>query len=64
MKKNYKKVQVLAKNAPTGSYAAGCPEHTRQADGSVKYPLFGDPSKGWGWDHNIHTKCSRCEITN
>lgn len=25
MKKNYKKVQVLAKNAPTGSYAAGCP---------------------------------------
>ena len=23
--KTYKKVQVEAKNAPTGSYAAGCP---------------------------------------
>lgn len=23
--KNYKKVQMVAKNAPTGSYAAGCP---------------------------------------
>ncbi|MBQ6070622.1 MAG: hypothetical protein IJK85_02595 [Bacteroidales bacterium] len=22
--KNYKKVKMLAKNAPTGSYAAGC----------------------------------------
>lgn len=24
--KNYKKAKVVAKNAPVGSYAAGCPE--------------------------------------
>lgn len=24
--KNYKKVKMVAKNAPSGSYAAGCPE--------------------------------------
>jgi len=27
--KNYKKAKVIAKNLPTGSYAAGCPEKTR-----------------------------------
>ena len=27
--KNYKEVELLAKNAPTGSYAAGCPVGTR-----------------------------------
>ena len=25
--KDYKKVEMVAKNAPSGSYAAGCPEH-------------------------------------
>jgi hypothetical protein len=25
--KKYAKPQMMAKNAPTGSYAAGCPEH-------------------------------------
>ena len=27
--KNYKKVKMVAKNAPSGSYAAGCPEKNR-----------------------------------
>lgn len=25
--KKYQKAQMIAKNLPTGSYAAGCPEH-------------------------------------
>ena len=25
--KTYKKVELVAKNAPSGSYAAGCPEN-------------------------------------
>ncbi len=28
--KNYKEVELEAKNAPTGSYAAGCPAEGRQ----------------------------------
>ncbi|MCQ2324530.1 MAG: hypothetical protein MJZ53_06805 [Paludibacteraceae bacterium] len=27
--KNYKNVEMFAKNAPTGSYAAGCPSYER-----------------------------------
>jgi hypothetical protein len=27
--KKYAKPQMMAKNAPTGSYAAGCPSHHR-----------------------------------
>lgn len=27
--KNYKKAKMVAKNAPMGSYSAGCPENTR-----------------------------------
>ena len=30
--KNYTKVKMVAKNAPTGSYAAGCPEKDRGWD--------------------------------
>lgn len=30
--KNYKKVQMVAKNAPSGSYAAGCPSKDRKAE--------------------------------
>ena len=26
-KKEFKKVELIAKNLPTGSYAAGCPEN-------------------------------------
>lgn len=30
----YTKPQVIAQNASTGSYAAGCPTHTRQGAGT------------------------------
>lgn len=33
--KNYSKPQMMAKNAPTGSYAAGCPAN-RGGSGSVE----------------------------
>lgn len=36
--KNYKKVQMVAKNAPTGSYAAGCPSHNRDNIGGSYGP--------------------------
>lgn len=42
--KNYKKVQVLAKNAPSGSYAAGCP-----AEGT-----------GYGYGTNILSILHKC----
>lgn len=28
--KDYKKVKMVAKNAPSGSYAAGCPKEFRE----------------------------------
>ena len=28
--KNYKKVKMVSKNAPSGSYAAGCPSKDRK----------------------------------
>ena len=39
--KKYQKAQMIAKNLPTGSYAAGCPVHTKnpyQADNCLKGP--------------------------
>lgn len=39
--KKYQKAQVIAKNLPTGSYAAGC-------------PVNGD---GSGWDKSQCKKC-------
>lgn len=30
--KSYKKVEMVAKNAPSGSYAAGCPADTNCAE--------------------------------
>ena len=37
--KKYQKAQMIAKNLPTGSYAAGCPEHTHyQGGGGVYVP--------------------------
>lgn len=38
--KKYAKPQMMAKNAPTGSYAAGCP-----AKDSGTFPLFGPKCK-------------------
>ena len=50
--KEYKKAQMIAKNLPTGSYAAGCPAHTHQDYGRVKYP---------GGPYNV-AGCERCEV--
>lgn len=36
--KKYQKAQMIAKNLPTGSYAAGCPEHTHVTGGGVNVP--------------------------
>ncbi len=35
--KEYKKVELMAKNAPTGSYAAGCPVNERGGGSSGRY---------------------------
>lgn len=45
--KKYKKAQVVAKNKPQGSYAAGCPAQDAQGGGSS------------GGTHN----CKKCERT-
>lgn len=50
--KNYQKAQMIAKNLPTGSYAAGCPTGTRLAWGYTKSP------------DGHHGDCSQCEIAN
>jgi hypothetical protein len=35
--KNYVKAQVVAKNSPEGSYAAGCPEKNSSPGGIKSY---------------------------
>lgn len=35
--KNYKNVELLAKNAPTGSYSAGCPAVHNASRGDGPY---------------------------
>ena len=53
--KTYSKPQLLAKNAPTGSYAAGCPSFNSQNG------TFTSNSYGPG---NPKTKnCLTCEVT-
>lgn len=37
--KEYKKAELIAKNLPTGSYAAGCPEKNRSSSGSKQICL-------------------------
>lgn len=34
--KSYKNVELFAKNAPTGAYAAGCPTHTHTGNNCTK----------------------------
>lgn len=50
--KTYKKVEMVAKNAPSGSYAAGCPQY----------------QAGLGWEANYgpgdpRSACLYCECT-
>jgi hypothetical protein len=35
--KKYAKVKMIAKNLPTGSYAAGCPAQERGSNSTGKY---------------------------
>lgn len=55
--KNYKEVQMFAKNAPTGSYAAGCPEHHKENMGGGDYTTVGPD----GFRHGIGA-CYVCEL--
>lgn len=45
--KNYKNVEMFAKNAPAGAYAAGCPTNTGRTAG-------GTPGVEWA--------CRACEV--
>lgn len=53
--KEYKKAKMIAKNLPTGSYAAGCPQHTPR-------PLIGGATKN-GQSIAPPEGCRQCEIT-
>ena len=50
--KSYKKVKIEAKNAPSGSYAAGCPQYRAGAGGDVNHGS-GNPNSG----------CKYCECS-
>lgn len=50
--KTYQKAEMIAKNLPTGSYAAGCPTHHKEGSNVVvDGSNFGSP-----------TFCYKCEI--
>ena len=53
MKKEYVKVELKAKNAPSGSYAAGCPTYYSQHGGGGR-----DNADGHGNPEN----CAKCEV--
>lgn len=54
--KSYKNVELFAKNAPCGSYAAGCPSHHHIAgSGSI---LYDDHTRCLGYN------CSVCEVVH
>lgn len=50
--KTYKKVELVAKNAPSGSYAAGCPQY-RSGAGDYNNGTPGHP----------YNSCKYCECT-
>ncbi len=53
--KKYNKPQMMAKNAPTGSYAAGCPTYNSQ---------HGQPGVVEAGVGNPRTKsCKTCEVS-
>ena len=49
--KKYQKAELIAKNLPTGSYAAGCPSQYSQGGSGGPYSSTGDM-------HN----CRACEL--
>ncbi len=50
--KTYKKVELEAVNAPSGSYAAGCPQYQANVGYDNNHPA-GNPANG----------CRNCECT-
>ncbi len=51
--KTYKKVELQAKNAPSGSYAAGCPQYRPGAGDDIGCGTPGQPCN----------TCKYCECT-
>ena len=70
--KSYKNVELFAKNAPTGSYAAGCPTHHRQKAQYGSRNGWGTPPlisgeciiDDQGYSHTGYDMCSYCELFN
>ena len=52
--KKYAKPQMMAKNAPTGSYAAGCPEFRSDVGEYVGKHINGKI---------VYCGCKTCEVT-
>lgn len=55
--KSYKNVELFAKNAPTGSYAAGCPTHHKERYDSSHYRVIDS-------DGRIHYECDYGDMCN
>ena len=56
--KKYQKAQMIAKNLPTGSYAAGCPQHHYYVSpGGDCHGVVEIPGQGTG-------PCSACELAS
>ena len=51
--KAYQKAEMIAKNLPTGSYAAGCP--------AKEYSGNGVTTQGGGW-YSCPAGCRYCEL--
>lgn len=53
--KTYQKAELIAKNLPTGSYAAGCPVNADQAGG-----MWASPGYNGGWTCDKERACQIC----
>lgn len=52
--KKYVKAEIIAKNLPTGSYAAGCPSYNSQGSGGACEAGKGNPAT---------KSCRSCEVS-
>ncbi|MBO4873791.1 MAG: hypothetical protein J5542_00570 [Bacteroidales bacterium] len=60
--KEYKKAELIAKNLPTGSYAAGCPTGRRSC-----VPDWLEGKDQWGNPKQLHKSvggCQMCEVVS
>ena len=55
--KTYQKAELIAKNLPTGSYAAGCPTNGQSYGGGLYYRPDGTVIQGRSW------VCKDCEVS-